>query len=676
MSATAQEGSGTHQLQAILPDWCALTWQHALICLTFVVLFLHLCYLPVPTGQIWHEVANGRTIVNSGVVATDQALPYSEGVRALTTNWLGQACVYWTYHFGGPEWLSCLFALIQLATLAIWAFVFQRISGSAWAALLVAPILLASSIDVNALGSSTFGLFTFALVALTIVSTFKPSQDANGPCHLSWRSASMWQWIIVTGLFVLWANLDVSVLLGVGLLGAFALSRLIGILAKRKNHASILRDTELHHRTWLFEICLIATLLQPNGFGLWQSIFWSANNPIIHAFGGWSPVTIASWRGAWIALAWLGWIVASRKTTSIPLWNVGSAILMTLLVACFQSQIVWFATTMCFLTVALLPRITQRSVEAIRETPTQSTSNPSLKFAFTLVCGLLIWIAFSLSPIGTMAMAGKPRTPEQLYGSNTPLGATAFLKEDRPEKVVWTPKYWADHLQVEGAPTQVFANLNEALLTPRIEKDYQSIYFGGQNWQRLLRRYQVDDLVVDKENQTDLMRELRVNSGPFEKIFEDELSVIYRRSSNPVQPQPIVKANKPTLKPANPKTHAPATPKQFVQQPELNQPRLSAEEESAPEPINLFEDQLEQNETPFIQPSPEQQGWKPRKSENSNRTINSSSSESEPTFKKPGWKSRKPAPSRANDLGPANSNPEAARLFDDRSTSSTSIFED
>ena len=230
MSTTSQEGTGSLQLQAILPDWCALTWQHALICFTFVVLFLHLCYLPLPTGQIWHEVANGRTIVNSGFSAADPAVPYSEGIRGLTTNWLGQACVYWTYHFGGPEWLSCMFALVQLATLAIWAFVFQQVSGRRWTALLVAPIVLSSSIDVNAFGSSTLGLLFFALIALSIVNAFKPKNDPSETSKLVWSGAARWQWICVVGLFVVWSNLDVSVLIGVGLLGMLALARLIVIL--------------------------------------------------------------------------------------------------------------------------------------------------------------------------------------------------------------------------------------------------------------------------------------------------------------------------------------------------------------------------------------------------------------------------------------------------------------
>ena len=588
MSATSQEGTGTHQLQAILPEWCALSWQNALVCLTFVVLFLHLCYLPVPTGQIWHEIVSGQAIAQNGIAAPHPALAYSEGVRTLTTNWLGQSFVYWIYQLGGPEWLSCVFALIQLATLAIWGFIFQRISGSSWAALLVAPVLLASSIDVNALGSSTLGLFVFALIALTIVNTFRSPEDESGPSQFSWRKASMWQWIAVVSLFIVWANLDISVLIGVGLLGAFAVSRLVGVLAKREGQSTLMNDSELHRRTWLFEICLFATLLQPAGLGLWQAIFWSSNNPIVQGFGGWDPVTIASWRGAWIAIAWLGWVVASRRANSIPFWNIAAAILLTIFVACFQSQIVWFATTMCFLTVALFPKFNRTDATLRKETQRSSNSQlsdsrPALKFAFTLVCGLLVWIGFSLSPIGTMAMGGKQRTPDQLYVSGTPLGATAFLKQDRPEKVVWTPKYWADYIQVEGGPTPVMANLKDALLTPRVEKDYQSIYYGGKNWQRLLRRYQINDLVVDKENQTELMRELRVNAGALTKVYEDDLAVVYRRSGDAIgyttakQPQSktpkIETASSPTVK---------AQPSRARKEPRFNQAGFQKQNLAAP----------------------------------------------------------------------------------------------
>ncbi len=540
MSVTAQDGKGTRQLQAILPDWCALTWQHALICFTFLVLFLHFSYLPLPTGQLWHEVANGSQIVNNGFTATDSALPYSDGIRALRTSWLGQSLVYWTHNFGGAEWLSCTFALIQIVTLAVWAMLFQRVSGRRWTAFLVAPIVLASSIDVNALGSSTFALLVFALTALTLLANSHLKHSRSQAIEIAWSNASISRWLTIVGLFLLWANLDISVLVGVGLLFALAISRFIKVITDRSSETSIMSDRELHHRIWLFEICLIATLVQPNGLGLWQSIFWSSNNPILHGLGGWSPLTLASYRGLWIVVAWLAWIAASRRTNSIPLWNIATAIFVTAIVACFETQIVWFATTMCFLTAALLPQLPQALSGQTPKTTSDNASqananvasNSSLRFAFTLVCGLFLWMGFSLSPIGTMVMSGKQRDTAQIYGSKIPLGATEFLKQNRPAKVVWTPKYWADQLQVLGQPTPVMANLNQALITERIEKDYQSIYYGGKNWKRLLRRYQINDLVVDKENQTELLRELRINSGKLEKVFEDHLSVIYRRTNS------------------------------------------------------------------------------------------------------------------------------------------------
>ncbi len=646
MSATAQEGTADksgHQLQAILPDWCALSWQHALICFTFLILFLHLSYLPVPTGQIWHEVANGRTIVSSGTTAADPALPYSEGIRKLQTSWLGQSLVYRIYSFGGAEWLSCAFALLQMFTLAIWAFVFQRISGRRWTALLVAPIVLASSIDVNSLGASTFGLLMFALIALTMVGTVS-RRDQPAAADMVWSSASTWRWIVVIGLFILWANFDVSVLIGVGLLAMLTASRLVGVLSKRDNHESVLADKELHHRTWLFELCLVATLIQPAGLGLWKAVFWSANNPIVHALGGWSPVAIASWRGAWIAIAWLGWIVASRKTHRIPYWNTACAIFVTVVVACFQSQIIWFATTMCLLSVSLLPQLANPRFGNRRPAQSkepQSNSNSSLKFAFTLVCGLLIWMAFTLSPIGSMAMAGKSRTTAQVFGSKTPLGATAYLKGNRPAKVVWTPKYWADHLQVEGEPTKVLANLNDAALTPRIEKDYQSIYYGGKNWQRLLRRYQIDDLVVDKENQTDLMRELRVDAGPFKKVFEDEISVVYRRT------KVVSNLDKPT-ETAKTKSKLNSNP----EKPVAGGVRFRLSKVGSAKFDTEDTDWIRDEDQPVVQQNVDQNAGE---QSNLNATLTTSS--------KAQW-------------APAKPKPAAAKLFGDRPTSSTSVFED
>jgi len=67
----------------------------------------------------------------------------------------------------------------------------------------------------------------FSLTALTILGTKTLKQSESQASEILWSNASIWRWLAVIGLFVLWANLDVSVLFGVGLLGVLAISRFV-----------------------------------------------------------------------------------------------------------------------------------------------------------------------------------------------------------------------------------------------------------------------------------------------------------------------------------------------------------------------------------------------------------------------------------------------------------------
>ena len=523
VSAADPNQDSTYRLQAALPDWCALRWHHAAICLLFAVLFLYFSYLPIPTQQIWENVWSGNWIANNGYAQLDLTLPLAEGTRNASMGWWGQVAVAKIHSLGGPKALTISFAVLQTIALSLWGFVLFQTGRRWWAIVSVPAIALGCLHFLVGVQPSLIGQIIFAAMICCLLAP-SATRTVGQRFKWQWRSASWVHWLTIGGLFVLWVNADVSFVIGLALVGILALSRLID-QGRGLVDVPISCDKELWRRTWLFELLLVLTLVQPLGWKLWQSMLWWPDNSLIMGFGGWSSLTVASWSGVTVAIVWAIWIACSRYTDRVPTWSILAAVCFSALVAVCQFTLVWFALVMLLAAFSMLPMPAVQT----RTASSFTDENRPLRFGFTLVCGLMIWVAFSLSPLGTMALGGNETPTEKLFNRTSPLAAAKFLQENRPAGLVFAPSYWSDWLQTGDDLIPVFANSNYLIQPVRVNQDYTAIYSAESHWKRLLDRYAVTDLIVDKENQPDLARALRKAPGQWEKQFEDDISVVYRK---------------------------------------------------------------------------------------------------------------------------------------------------
>ena len=477
--------------------------------LSIVACFLFFSYIPVGGWQTWQDVAAHR------IQESPDRLPLSQGIRSIEIgaagNWLIQSLYLWA----GAESLAVTFALVQTLTLILLSIAVYRYSKQ-WLAVVLTPLVFTAGafFETQGLNRATFGLLMFSGLVVLLADW-----TVEGRGLARWSGVSRWRWLAVTVWIVAWANLHVSFAIGLIVLLANALGR-IG-----EHRGPIFSDDEFRARIWLLELAWVATLLTPLGISQWTSALWWPDNPIIQQLGGWQTTSLSGWHGGVIAIMWAAWIVASRFSTKIGAATTSAAIAMTTLTAVCSHGIVWFVPVMLIAIADLVP---QKTAAASRFGTGQSNGGQPLRFVYSLLALLLIWIGVCFSPTGSLLL-GKPSRPtQQVVGPALPLGATAYLAADRKGGLIWCPAYWSGWLQT-STDLAVFANMEMGRLPKQVVDDYQTIYSGHSNWNRLADQYAVTTIVADKRRQPDLFRQLRVRHQDWDIRFEDSLAVVARR---------------------------------------------------------------------------------------------------------------------------------------------------
>lgn len=522
MSTALQDASpSAYRLEATLPPWCALKAHHTLLCGVFVAAFLLLSYLPVSLPRTWNDVVMGRSVWSSISDSATSSLPLADGMRHFTIGRGGQWLVAQVERLGGPRLLALGLGIVGTLTLVVWARVLFVLTRQWRWCLGALPILAASLSDWSGLnrvvlGHAAFSCFVWLLAGATERSTHR----------IRWATVSRSRRLAMTALFCAWANLHASVVVGLIVLALLVIERLLTLPESPKLLVR-LSDRELLSRLALFELACLATIVNPEGLGLWNAMFWWPDQPFVAALGGWSPPTMAGVHALSLSLGWLFW---HRLTTHRTLqdWTL-LAVAATFFVACSQYQIVWFVPLILIATAANCRHDRSACRELPRiELPSTASSRP-LQFAHTLVCGLLLWLGVCFSPV-TEYTGGRTRDEASLVGAIMPIEASHFLTQRENQGLAFCPKNWSDYLLAHNT-LQVFLAAGDRPVPALVLNDYDRIFSAESNWNELAQKYAVQQMIVDKKTQNRLIRDLRRNIGNWKVVYEDEQALIVQKGS-------------------------------------------------------------------------------------------------------------------------------------------------
>ncbi|MCA9264923.1 MAG: hypothetical protein KDA60_13780 [Planctomycetales bacterium] len=501
-----------HQLEASLPDWCALQWHHTLLSTLFVLGFLYFCYVPVSSPLTWGSIADGEALSRSEITR----FPLAEGMRHAQVGELGHRVLAHLHAWGGPGLISLSFAVVQTCSLILWSVVFVRCARH-WSAALMAFVPVVCNLSrLDGLHPLTMAPFFLGVLVFLIL-------PANDVLHCNWAKAPWWRWLGAVVLFAAWVNVHVSFVVGLVWLVGWAAARAVET-SMSGGMVDLWHDREFQRRVWLAELATLATCLNPQGWKLWQTAWWWPGNPILEGLGGWSPAAMASSAGLLVACSWFAGAVFARRLPRMPVFWMTTGILGTLGVACSATQLLWGAPLLILAVLATWGSSERTAGCQPVVVPPTDVARGGLRFTFTLLTGLVLWSGFSFSPLGSV-LGGQGRTPEQILGKNMPLGARNFLVQHAPLGLIHTPAYWTGYLG-QGTPMTFMLGGTDQRVPAMVTADCEHILRGGAEWERLARKYALTLLVIDKGQQDLLARKIRRGAADWQIAYEDSQTLI------------------------------------------------------------------------------------------------------------------------------------------------------
>ncbi|MEC7430530.1 MAG: hypothetical protein VYE28_12805 [Planctomycetota bacterium] len=518
-------------LTPVLSDRFVARWSHVAVTATYAIVFLLISYLPISSVESWQHLNQGRWILSQQALpVAAPGLSLAEGMPYQNHQWLSEIILAKTHQWWGAEGLGNLNAVTCLAVMVLLAVTaFQLCRSKALAVFTMLISLAAIWPELNLISPR---MFTLLMLAATLALL----------THIRFRCRNLPDFRHGVALCIgmaLWANLDASFMIGIFVLASVAIGRVIDLLGRRRSLMAVFEDVSCRRWIWIFELAIVATWGNPNGYSIYTQLFSRAGNSVLSSLGGLQPLNPMTWSGvAVIALVWLTMVAlrySNRRLAGSQMICLGAGMFGVIF---NQSLVLFFAP---IAVMSLLPHLRSilrrqgwlrnesKNEVSASDYPAAST-HQSHKFALSLICVLFVWIGFSLSPLSRPFLGGKGRSAEQLYDAETPLGVAAFLHKCDPEAFVWAPAYWGDWINwTQGPEVEVFANSNSRLLPQQVKFDYGLVFRGEASFERTLDRYQVDLLVADKARQTDLIKKAASGQSAWKMVYEDRQAAIFAR---------------------------------------------------------------------------------------------------------------------------------------------------
>lgn len=510
--------SNHYELEALLSDRFVLTWRQTAVVGLVCALLVLLSYAPLAHHTTWLLASRGEAILSTGRLPQhDVTQSLAAGLSTQETSWLSS--IFWAVvarqSLEAVSWTVTVIAGTSLITVAY--LLWQRTRNALLTGLGILGFALLAWSSLN-VGSSLL-LVLPLWIALVAVQSSKSLADVRLPSCL-----------LTLGIVLLWANLDSSVFVAIGLLTLVVLGNTSTWLHEhRGNVKGLLANRGFQLSVVTLELALLATLVTPLGTNLWTASFQEFK------FAS-DPLSVTTLPGlVWLLVIVGGAIVLRKHSESLP-WSDVLAV-GGFAIACLISgtTIIWFAP---LAVLVLLPRL-QTALQIPADTlqtkgnpnePHQEAKPPLLKFAFTLSAVLLCWVAFAISPLSRPVLGGEARTVSQLFAETTPVAAVRYFREHPVEGLVYAPLGWSDLLQSrQGARANVFATSSFQNLPQQAKFDFNRLAHGDSAWESIADRYAIDAFLIDKAAQPMLADALTSENASWQTIEQNDLFLIVRR---------------------------------------------------------------------------------------------------------------------------------------------------
>jgi hypothetical protein len=466
-------------------DSASLLWLGLVLMIALSIAFL----LPVTPQDYWWYLRIGHDTLTSGAVPRIDTLTYSQAGMPVTYHSWGAAMLLWLiYRMGGlPLTILLRGVLLGAAFGLVWATARQAGSGRLGASLFLLAAVLASSNN----WSIRPQLFAYPLFALALFILYRWQ---NGSKNAIWG---------LPFISLVWVNLHGSFVLLILLVAA-------AVVFGREDRRSL---------ALALVGVLLATLVNPRGFGAWTYVFNSLTVQSSQLFSGeWLPPVNSGWQMniffLWMVALPLLAGLSQRKPDRLEwTWYLGFGVLAMW----GERYVIWFVFILLVLTARLSTDWEKKYL---------GSSKPGLP-----VLNLSAALIFLLMPLALLpGIREKWWRQSPPITENTPITATEWLAA-HPGLVgpLWSEIGFSSYLEFALPERPPWIDTRFEVFPVEQWQSYQDITNARHDWESVLDGSGAKLLMVSTQNQAELLSALE-SSPNWCELQRDQVAVIYQRA--------------------------------------------------------------------------------------------------------------------------------------------------
>jgi hypothetical protein len=455
------------------------------VALRFSIATIDLGYL-IRAGEV---TLDARSVLRTDVMTFTMA-----GEPWVNQQWGAGVLFALGYRAGSWELLALLRAILVGTTFAL-VYLACRASGAGARAagwLTIGAFLV--SLDGLALRAQSVGLCLLALTLWILASRERRPRL---------------QWLLPL-VVVLWVDAHGSFVLGPALV---AMAWLEDLTARRP----------YARRTLAVALaCLAATLLNPYGPNVYAYLVSLSTNPVVRdQIAEWRPTSPASTIGFLFSLSVVAVVVlAIRGRRCVPWPRIVALVVLFALAVTAVRGVFWWAISAPVLIAPALPERRER-----RDEP---------RALNTAIAAILVVVGVLLLPWFRPTYASDANSPQTTDGvlSYAPVGLTSRIPEVAPTGArVFAAQIWASWLEVAFPEHPVFVDSRIELFPAELWEEYDLVSDGRDGWQDVLDRWDIDLLLLSRNQQEDLIEVIERDGAPgWTVVHEDANGLLLVRA--------------------------------------------------------------------------------------------------------------------------------------------------
>lgn len=426
--------------------------------------------------DFWHHLARGRAIAQSGAMVDHDLFTYTvpPDQSFQDANWLAQLSYHHLYAAGGLPLVQFANSLLLTAMTGLLVWLCWRASRSLTLAAGLAAFAFIGLWQLLLIRPQTYSMLLFvALYAVLEVSERRRALLALAPLILA-----------------LWVNLHGGFPIGLVLVGCYLLAA--AWEAWRAHGRSLWHDGRLRVLALCLAACVLATLLNPYGWRVYEYVFHTSGVAAARRIDEWVPPGLGLLVSKVWVLSVLGLIVLLALPGRRPRAGEICLVLGFLPLACGSVRMVaWWLLVCAPIAAARLAAVLPPRALA-EDDSRRATAGTGLIFALFVAASVLSlpWLE-RYNPVLT-APGRTPRPEAELQA------VAERLRERRPAGRIFSRFEWGEYLGWSLAPDyKVFMDGRIEIYSDRVWDEYTAVTRGRADWQQILDGYQVDCLLLD-----------------------------------------------------------------------------------------------------------------------------------------------------------------------------------